>query len=161
LNQIALTRNRAGNDPLAQGHVHFSMAALSQNRKSISDRLKRDTYQFAAIPPAMPWLGNAPPAPLLTPVPGNGARKSIVSISAGAAGLPAKYAIWTRESDAAAWQFQILPVTNVDRLRGTLNLPIDQKSVGGRVVISAIDRVGNESTRVTLAIDSTGVRLLP
>ncbi len=161
LNQIALTRNRAASEPLAQGHVHFSMAALSQNRKSISDHLKRETYRGAAISPAMPWLGSPPAAPLLIPIPGNATRKSVVSVSAGSGGLPVKYATWTRDGDAAAWQFRIVPVTHADVVRGALNFPIDLDATERRYVISAIDRVGNESPRVTLATGAAGVRILP
>ena len=161
LNQIALTRQRASVEPLAQGHVHFSMAALSQNRKSISDRLQREAYSGAAIVPAMPWLGTPPPPPLLTPIPGNATRKGGVSISAGAAGLPSKYAVWKREGENGKWQIQILPVVNADVVRGTLNLPIDDGAGERRYVISAIDRAGNESPRVTLAIDADGMKVLP
>ena len=161
LNQIALTRKRATNEPLAQGHVHFSMAALSQNRKSVSDRLQREAYSGAVMVPAMPWLGTPPPPPLLTLVPGNASRKSIVSVSSGAGGLPSKYAVWKREGESGKWQFQIIPVANADLVRGSLNFPIDLNAGDRRYVISAIDRVGNESTRVTLVVGAEGIKVMP
>ena len=52
--QIAVTRSRAG----VQGHLHFSIAALMDNRKGIADQLRVQTYQTAALAPASPWLGS-------------------------------------------------------------------------------------------------------
>ena len=49
-NQVALTRAQGVN-----GHIHFSMSALMQNRDGIADRL-RAAYQVPALVPASPWL---------------------------------------------------------------------------------------------------------
>ena len=57
--QIDLTRQLHP----ASGHVHFSMAALTQNRRGIADLL-RFSYPAPAVPPATPWLP-APSAPAL------------------------------------------------------------------------------------------------
>jgi uncharacterized lipoprotein YddW (UPF0748 family) len=133
--QIGVTRSRAG----ANGHVHFSIAALMQNRKGISDQLKSVSYQSAALVPASPWLGaEAPGAPKV------GARR-------GAAGLDLKlsagkgatqYAIWARYGEE--WRFTTAPAT-----RGEVTLA-DEAGVQARaVVVSAVDRLGNESERVT------------
>ena len=61
--QIALQRSSGG----ASGHVHFSAAALVQNRKGIADVLAKTTYVGTAVVPPTPWLrpaaGQRPPAP--------------------------------------------------------------------------------------------------
>src|SRR4051812_20335562 len=49
--QVDLTRAR----PEAPGHVHFSMAALMQNRQGIADALQA-RYEMPALPPAFPWI---------------------------------------------------------------------------------------------------------
>ena len=49
-NQVALTRSRH-----VDGHIHFSMAALMENRNGIADRLK-SAYETPALVPASPWL---------------------------------------------------------------------------------------------------------
>lgn len=58
--QIALTRQLTPGG----GHVHFSMAALSQNRKGINQQLLAQSYaQGPALPPRLPWLPDRmPPA---------------------------------------------------------------------------------------------------
>ena len=53
-NQVAITRARGVN-----GHIHFSMAALVQNRRGIADRLKALYPQPARVPDT-PWLAPRP-----------------------------------------------------------------------------------------------------
>ena len=53
-NQVALTRARS-----VDGHIHFSMAALMQNRQGIADRLKV-LYAVPALVPLSPWLAARP-----------------------------------------------------------------------------------------------------
>ena len=52
VNQITVTRGQAG----AQGHVHFSMKALLENRDGLADRLQQETYAERASVPESPWL---------------------------------------------------------------------------------------------------------
>lgn len=54
IRQIRLTRNQPGVD----GHIHWHIKPLMQNRGGIDPLLKRDVYQEIALPPASPWLGN-------------------------------------------------------------------------------------------------------
>ena len=51
--QIALTRRL---NPTS-GHVHFSMVALSQNRKRVADHLRTVSYGAAALAPPTPRRG--------------------------------------------------------------------------------------------------------
>lgn len=64
--QIAVQRARGG----ATGHLHFSVAALSENRRGVSDLLMGGPYQSHAWVPATPWRAPArdaiPRAPSLT-----------------------------------------------------------------------------------------------
>ena len=53
-NQVAATRARG-----VDGHIHFSMAALVQNRGGIADRLKA-AYAVPARVPLSPWLATNP-----------------------------------------------------------------------------------------------------
>jgi uncharacterized lipoprotein YddW (UPF0748 family) len=55
VNQITLTRSRTPTQPMTTGHVHFSMVGLTQNRRGVSDELKK-IYAGAALVPASPWL---------------------------------------------------------------------------------------------------------
>lgn len=53
--QIAGQRARTG----ATGHLHFSLAALNENRRGVTDALAAAVYRDAAWVPATPW--RAPP----------------------------------------------------------------------------------------------------
>jgi uncharacterized lipoprotein YddW (UPF0748 family) len=55
-NQVSLTRGRG-----VDGHIHFSMAAIMQNRRGIADRLKA-AYAVPAVVPPSPWLAPNPNA---------------------------------------------------------------------------------------------------
>jgi len=56
--QIMITRLVPG----GEGNVHFSMMALTQNRKGVSDLLKSGVYAEDALVPETKWLGGKAPA---------------------------------------------------------------------------------------------------
>jgi uncharacterized lipoprotein YddW (UPF0748 family) len=136
--QIGVTRGRAGGGN-SIGHVHFSIAALMQNRKGISDQLKNISYQSAALVPATPWLGSdAPGAPKVGAK--RGAAGLDLTLSAGKSAT--QYAIWARYGDE--WRFVVTPAG-----RGDVTLADENGIAAGAVVVSTVDRLGNESERVT------------
>ncbi|MFL6659433.1 MAG: glycoside hydrolase family 10 protein [Massilia sp.] len=130
--QIGLTRTR----PKAGGHVHFSIAALMDNRQGISDQLKASAYAGPALVPATPWLGNfVPAAPTVS-----------AKLAAGAIQLKlapgrdtAHYAIWSRHGDA--WRFAVAPASAAQ-----WSVADDARAV----VVSAVDRLGNEGERIAV-----------
>ena len=137
--QIAVTRSRPG----VNGQVHFSMVALMENRKGISDQLKAGSYQNPALIPRSPWLGAVAP-----PAPGASARHDghgfSVKLTATAGKLPSLYAIWSRHG--ALWRFSVVPAGRAEWL-------VADDVVAGpasAIVVSAVDRLGNESERVSL-----------
>ncbi|QYF95991.1 family 10 glycosylhydrolase [Massilia sp. PAMC28688] len=130
--QIGVTRTRAA----ASGHVHFSMIALMQNRQGISDQLKAGHYATAALVPASPWLGSgAPDAPTVSiKRTGTALRLKLAS-----AKPVTHYAIWSRHG--ASWRFAVAPAKDSE-----WTAPEDADAF----VVSAIDRIGNESARVSI-----------
>ncbi|MEO7496352.1 MAG: family 10 glycosylhydrolase [Massilia sp.] len=137
IQQIGLTRSRAG----AGGHLHFSIAALMENRKGISDQLKAGFYASPALTPASPWLGKDTPG---TPVVGmtRAGKGAQLKLAPGKAN--AQYAIWTRFGDE--WRFAVAPASKTE-----WSVPDDAKlGPVNAVVVSGIDRIGNESARITL-----------
>ncbi|MDY6785475.1 MAG: family 10 glycosylhydrolase [Cyanobacteriota bacterium] len=58
LYQIRTTRGFAG----AEGHVHFSMKPLLQNRGNLATLLPQEVYAQPALIPASPWLNDQPPS---------------------------------------------------------------------------------------------------
>ena len=135
LDQIDHTRAR----PNANGHVHFSMAPLMENRKGISDQLRAVSYPGPALVPATPWLGNdAPAAPSVAAV-----RKGpSVYLKLAAGKSNSMYAIWSRFGNQ--WRFAVAPASRVDWA-----VPDDARlGAADAIVVSAIDRLGNESPRI-------------
>lgn len=132
VNQVGEVRRRAG----AEGHIHFSMAALSQNRAGINDALAAAHYASPALIPASPWIDHTPPAaPRLV------REGRTLRVAAGEGKPVARWAVWTRS--AGQWKFSVRPAAAT-----TLAMP----SSVDRAVISAVDRLGNESARVSIAI---------
>jgi uncharacterized lipoprotein YddW (UPF0748 family) len=132
--QIGVTRSR----PKATGHVHFSMAPLMDNRQGISDQLKAGVYAGPALVPATPWLRTE-----AATVPTVSAKRAgnAVSLKLGAAKGVAQYAIWSRHG--AEWRFAVAPGAQTE-----WNAPADADAF----VVSAVDRLGNESARVALLV---------
>ena len=143
VDQIAVMRTRKSVD----GHVHFSMIALMENRQGISDQLKA-TYPAIALTPAMPWLGNdrlgIPHLLLTKDILGPGTF--VIDIDAGASPLIRQYAVWSRVR--GEWKF--LARRAGASAQGQRNstpiafFPDDQLS---GFVVTAIDRFGNEGAR--------------
>jgi uncharacterized lipoprotein YddW (UPF0748 family) len=130
--QIGLTRTRAK----AGGHVHFSIAALMDNRQGISDQLKASPYAGPALVPATPWLGNfVPAAPTVSARQAGGA----IQLKLAPGRDTAHYAIWSRHGDA--WRFAVAPSS------ATQWSVADDASA---VVVSAVDRLGNEGERLAV-----------
>lgn len=137
--QVDLSRTRPGNF----GHIHFSMAALTQNRAGVSDVLASTRYQIPALIPPSPWIDAEPPAPPRVTVARlpQGVR---VGLTAATGKPAARFAVWAHSG--GVWQFHVVPGT-----ASTIDLPAPSPAVD-RVVVSAVDRLGNESRRVSLAV---------
>ena len=133
-NQIEVTRTHVEQAP---GHVHFSMKALMKDAGGLPSSLMATTFASDALVPPSPWLDKkAPPKPTariergpeftrLTLRPGNGEATFV-------------YGIWKRTPEG--WKFQTAPAS-------TKALDIDSNVTS--VVVTAVDRMGNESGRVT------------
>lgn len=130
--QIGMTRSR----PNAGGHVHFSIAALMDNRQGISDQLKAGHYATAALVPATPWLGGGVPG---TPTVSAKIGANFINFKITPAKDNVNYAIWSRHGDA--WRFSVASASKAE-----FSVPSDANAV----VLSAIDRLGNEGERVTV-----------
>lgn len=130
--EIGATRaNRA-----AGGQIHFSMIALMQDRRGISTALQHGAYADDALVPATPWLDAVPPpAPKVKQL-----RDGRMQIVPGPGGAAANFAIWLRRG--TGWRFSVQPAGE------TL---IDAAGADA-VVVSAVDRLGNESGRVAVTL---------
>jgi uncharacterized lipoprotein YddW (UPF0748 family) len=132
LQQIQLQRARGDK---ATGHIHFSMAALMQDRDGIATQLRAGPYAQAALVPATPWLDSAaPPAPTLRR---EGARVRIVP---GAGEVARRWAVWRRHGEQWRFSVQALQETLIDPAGADL------------VAVAAVDRVGKLGAGLSLGI---------
>jgi uncharacterized lipoprotein YddW (UPF0748 family) len=132
LAQVNLVRAEPG----TTGHIHFSMIALTQDRKGIATQLQAGPYAQPALAPLTPWLEVvAPLAPTLKKQ-----RDGRVLIVPGKGEAAATYAVWRRHG--SAWRFSVQPATEV----------LVTADGADAVVVSAVDRLGNESLRTALTL---------
>jgi uncharacterized lipoprotein YddW (UPF0748 family) len=141
LDQISITRLEGG----ATGNVHFSARVFMQNRDSIVDRLLAGPYAGPALVPPSPWLDSIPPrAPRAT------LRKDAATRALAVDFAPTgQEKIWrwvVRYRIGPDWSTLLLPGAQ----RTYMFASSSAKSPPDEVVISAVDRVGNES-RATVA----------
>ena len=144
-NQIMINRG-FNND--APGHVHFSMKAFLNDSTGMKKSLLKSAYRKKALIPASPWLDHTPPI-----------EPNVITESIGDSLLIK----WSHENKADVfrtvvyfryqdyWDYQIYNQTEndctipkifeyQDRNKNTIRLPLAE------IAVSAVDRVGNEST---------------
>lgn len=132
--EIATEINLIRRTPGASGHIHFSAKSLRVNRGGITSTLRDKVYTSRALVPASSWLDQSPPPPPRVRVAGGTAQWE-----PGVGEQAWLWGVYLRTGNE--WQFDVLPGT--------------QRSVstGGasQVVITAVDRLGNESQKVITA----------
>jgi uncharacterized lipoprotein YddW (UPF0748 family) len=140
--QIDLMRSRPNALANAGGHIHYSMIGLLENRKGINDGLRAHSYVSPALIPPTPWLGATPPqAPGVQVRANGGALKLALSNNLGAG--VADYAVWARYG--AAWRFVTVPAAAAGNVVFESG---NQQGALNAFVVSAVDRLGNESARM-------------
>jgi uncharacterized lipoprotein YddW (UPF0748 family) len=120
----------------ASGQIHFSMIALLQDRQGIGTALQTGAYAVPALVPATPWLGATPPPPPQLERTADGR----VTIRPALGSATACFALWRRQG--GVWKFSVQPASE----------PVIDASDAETLVVSAVDRLGNESRRVTLQL---------
>ena len=146
-NQIVATREKPN-----AGHIHFSMAALMQNRKEVSQRLQIEKYQSAALVPESTWLARkkiaAPEIDLasIANISNMANDRRFVEVKNFAGHSGHLLAIWKRYD--RNWIFSVQTVA-----QSKISL-VDDAHWGSvkQVVISVIDRTGQESKRISFTL---------
>ena len=145
ITQVSTMRRKDG----VSGHLHFSMIALTENRRGISEQLISGPYLSAALVPATTWLSlpsTEPFMPRIALAAGNENGNIKITIAPSDGAPPVQYALWARYG--GAWRFMAIPVARAEvelinaSNSGTLN----------SIVVSAVDRLGRESPRVSATL---------
>jgi uncharacterized lipoprotein YddW (UPF0748 family) len=139
LSQVMIAR---GILPASPGVIHWNIASLTRNPNMVKG-LEDGPYKTEALVPASPWLDNTPPAPPKTTV-----TKTLDTMQV----------LWTHpnENDVFHWvvyaRYGDAWITHIlDRDARSYNLPVlqNKKSLTG-MIVTAVDRTGNESLREPL-----------
>ena len=152
--QIRLTRAQPG----ASGDIHFSMKALmpapeDPARDTLAGRLRDTLYAEPALVPASPWLRRArPPRPRIR-VHADSLGGTVAELRPGGSARPWLWVVRSRTADA--WTTTILPGEQLRHLLADAGAAA-QPDV---VVVSAIDRVGNESAPATYRLPERLLRV--
>ena len=151
---------------MPQGHVHFSMRALTENRQGIGDRLRTEVYPMPALVPAADWIA-APQSAAPSVAPGievNAARREVL-VTAPDAGRNDHWlcAVWARTD--GTWRFQVRPAASAQVASGPGSQPVvfpyrdfDATRVPERIVAFIVDRFGNESRHARWTASSASLR---
>jgi uncharacterized lipoprotein YddW (UPF0748 family) len=147
LEQIRLTRAQSG----ATGHVHFSMRALQDGRGGLAARLAAETYREPALVPASSWLDREPPPAARVELADSAAVDSVV-LALRPGGEESNWLYVIRGRYGARWSTEVVPGYYAFRAlaRARDGAALD------RVVVQAVDRVGNLSAARALAIGRGG-----
>jgi hypothetical protein len=134
--QIYVARGHGG----VHGHVHFSARTLM--RDSLAQRLARTVYRYPALVPPSPWLSRTSPGAPRATLAADGAA---LTLAAGPGEPPRLWIVRARYGNR--WTVDVVPATRTHvALRG--DAPLRE------VVVSAVDRGGNEGPAVTLRPDA-------
>lgn len=146
--QVLLTRQSATSSPNggATGNVFFSMKGLMRDVDSIDAKLA-PLYAEPALVPASSWLDRTPPArPSATYLTSNATGEPYVRLAPGSGERPWLWVVRTLQG--GQWHTEILPdEVRLHRL-GTFGAGDLE-----RVVVNAVDRVGNLSAPVSVHLE--------
>ncbi|HEV7595393.1 MAG TPA: family 10 glycosylhydrolase [Gemmatimonadaceae bacterium] len=143
LNQIALTRAQPG----ATGNVYFSMRTLMGNGDNLPQKLMSGPYANKTLVPASPWLDSIPPVSPIVRV-GTDAVTLVNTISLQPQGTEPTWLWLVRTRVGNDWTTDVVP--GLQRF-----YPLPRPAGGGyadAVSVSAVDRSGNESAPVIIAL---------
>jgi uncharacterized lipoprotein YddW (UPF0748 family) len=143
LDQIAATRAQRG----ATGNVYFSMRSFMNGSTGLPERLVSGPYANKALVPASPWLDSIPPAMPVVRAgrdPGTGA----VRLTLQPSGSEPSW-LWVIRSRAGTeWTTDIIP--GFHRAYG-FPRTVGPTSIEA-IVVTAVDRTGNESPPVIVGL---------
>jgi uncharacterized lipoprotein YddW (UPF0748 family) len=136
--EIDLARDRG-----SHGNIHFSIAALAQDRRGIVERL-RSSYAGAALIPATPWLAQGAPSVPTVSVALDATARGAVRISAHGGDTPWLLATWALYGET--WRFFAFAGGQGALASEDAGNPLRN------VVVSSVDRMGVESARVRVRL---------
>jgi uncharacterized lipoprotein YddW (UPF0748 family) len=133
INEIMIDR---GMQPNSQGVVHWSISSLTSNPR-LADTLLESVYKTQALVPPSPWIDNSAPASPMVTTQEQGDNVVVNWTHPNESDV----FLWVvyHQNDKGRWSYDILT-----RNQRTFML---KKTQAQKVIVTAVDRVGNESRR--------------
>jgi uncharacterized lipoprotein YddW (UPF0748 family) len=132
--QVAISRQWS--EQLSLGNIFFSMKMFRDNRSGVNNVFKSAVYPTPALPPAMPWLDNEPPAaPENVEVSGN-----VIRWSATSADDIRSWTVYQQQPEG----WELLDVLNAE----TTAIQVQP----GIYALRAVDRLANESAEQVITV---------
>jgi uncharacterized lipoprotein YddW (UPF0748 family) len=142
LRQIEIIRKNPG----ARGMLLWNLGTVRKHKDKFGDALMQGPFRINALVPAMPWLDSKPPPSPRASAQRSGEDAVIVQLKRAPGEPPIVYAVWARYGQQ--WRFLTVPA-------GAPSLQLNpDPNVGPAtaVILTAVDRCGNESERVDVPI---------
>ncbi|HYH14365.1 MAG TPA: family 10 glycosylhydrolase [Flavisolibacter sp.] len=148
INQIMITR---GMIPESKGVVHWSISSVTKNPK-LSETLLKGAYNKKALVPASPWIdAKAPEAPVVTTAVQG--EKVIISWTPKVENDVFQWVVYYQYG--ATWNYEILSrKTRSFEIKRSIAVNNTANPLT-KVIVTAIDRTGNESKHHEVSIAST------
>lgn len=142
VNQVKATREQKG----ATGNVFFSMRKFMREPK-LCEALKSNVYSHQALVPPSKWLDGEVPGKPVVSLKSDASGGKSVNWKAGDGARPWLWVLYTKAG--GQWLYAVLPGTVTSYPLGNGNQP-------DAILVSAVDRCGNESERGSAAKMSSG-----
>jgi uncharacterized lipoprotein YddW (UPF0748 family) len=142
LKQIDIIRKTPG----SHGMVFWSIGSVRRHKDNFGDALTKGPFRTNALVPPMPWLDEKPPPAPRASATRDGSGAVMVMLNRSPGEPPIVYAVWARYGQQ--WRFLTVPAGSPSL---TLN-PDPNAGPASGVVLTAVDRCGNESERVDVRI---------
>lgn len=151
-----IVMNRQFNNVL--GEVHFSAKSISENFSGVADSLRLVYYRYPAFPPLMPWKDALPPnAPDSLKVEKKDTNLIIswsTPLPAKDGGLPERYIVYiVPDANAVSANTGKFIRFNVSQATKKVRISLSEIPSGGSVVVTAMDRLWNESNPSIIKIE--------
>ena len=132
--QVAISRQRASQ--LSLGNIFYSMKMFRDNVAGVNNVFKNYIYPTPALPPAMPWLDNQPPAPPI----GVQVNSDVISWNVDNTGDVRSWALYQANSNQWVLVQVLNSATNAVRVKP------------GTYALRAVDRLANESSEEVVTV---------
>lgn len=125
-----------------QGFVFYSMSCFYKIGSALTDSLQQNYFGTIAIPPAMTWLDNTPPAAPVARASASGQGMLVQWEEANASREPLKYLVYRFDAEE---KININNSGRIIALTQTSNFTDKEGDKNHRYIVTALDRLWNES----------------